>query len=244
MIVFRRKEYDLAFILLPLVFLIITSCTFTLDCYSAVLFILTTLMTLCGVAFRRHRKISRILFLLYFPFYLFYSISLALLAPICRISLGVFIPLLGCFFHYFLLSNMYDRFLRKKIGCKYISYIKLIPVVLVYSIYLSIMFILSAQLLSEILAIIVLGISLFAFIVFICSKRDSKLCRLCCYWTFFNFCISVLLSYFIIVWPNPNIGFVLCSYMMSYAILSTRIVKEIANERHLLVVKTIYKYHI
>lgn len=234
MIAFRRKKYDLIYILLPLVFLILILLSNALyfGCHIITLLILSTTMSLCGIIFRSHRVISKILFILYFPFYLYYSFSLAISAPICHDTLGgIFIPILGCWFHYILLSNLY-HYLKKKN-----KYIRMIPVFAIYSIYLSVMYILSSQVISEMPALVLLCITLIAFVVFVCAKSVSLLWRYSCYWTFINSCFAVVISYPIVILPNHNIGFVLCSYLMSFSILSVRIIKEIANERNVLTMK-------
>ena len=99
------------------------------------------------------------------------------------------------------------------------------------------MFVLSTQVMPEVLALIMLGISLIALVVFMRVKSLTTLWRYSCYNIFFNSCFAVVLSYFIVILPNHNIGFVFCSYLMSYSILSVRIIKEIANERGILFAK-------
>ena len=232
MITFRKKKYDLFFILLPLVFLVLLSGVLKFNSAIVVLFISTALLTLCSIVFRSHKRISRILFVLYFPFYLYYSFSLAISAPICHDSLcGLFIPIFGSWFHYILLSNLY-HYIRKKN-----RYIRLIPVVAIFAIYLPVMYVLTTQVMPEVLALIMLGISLIALVVFMRVKSLTTLWRYSCYNIFFNSCFAVVLSYFIVILPNHNIGFVFCSYLMSYSILSVRIIKEIANESGILFAK-------
>ena len=233
MIAFRRKRYDLIYMLLPLVFLVILFGALGFDRNIAILVAVTTIMSLCGIVYRNHRVYSRVLFILYFPFYLCYSFSIAFVAPICHDTLcGFLIPILGSWFHYILLSNLYHYIKKKHF------YIRLIPVVVVFAIYLPVMFVLSAQVMSVIPALIMLSISLIAIVVFMRVKSLTTLWRYSCYFTFLNSCFAVVLSYFIVILPNHNIGFVLCSYLMSYSILSARIIKEIANERNVLILKS------
>lgn len=233
MIAFRKKKYDFVFILLPLVFLVLLSNVLKFDSAIVVLFISTVLLTLCSIVFRSHKRKSRVLFVLYFPFYLYYSFSLAIFTPICHDTLGgLLIPIFGSWFHYILLSNFYHYIKKKNF------YIRLTPVVVIFAIYLPVMFVLSAQAMSVIPALIMLSISLIALIVFLCVKRLTTLWRYSCYYTFLNSCFAVVLSYFIVILPNHNIGFVLCSYLMSYSILSAQIIKKIANDRNVLILKS------
>ena len=116
-------------------------------------------------------------------------------------------------------------------------YIRLIPVVAIFAIYLPVMYVLTTQVMPEVLALIMLGISLIALVVFMRVKSLTTLWRYSCYNIFLNSCFAVVLSYFIVILPNHNIGFVFCSYLMSYSILSVRIIKEIANERGILFAK-------
>lgn len=231
MIVFRKKIYDLVFISIPLIILTLLSYTLNISYCSVILFFSTILLTLFGILFRRHKKISKLFVLLYFFFFPYYSFSLAFMSPICHTTIGVFIPLIGSFFHYMLLSNMYHYIKRNKIASKYAYSIKLIPVIVIYAIYLFVMFMLSSQAISEIPTLFMFSISLITFIIFLCNKSISILWKFSYYWTYVNFCFAVVLSFFIIAWPNPNFGFVLCSFLMSYSILSARIIKDIAKEK-------------
>ncbi len=56
MITFRKKKYDLFFILLPLAFLVLLSGVLKFNSAIVVLFISTALLTLCSIVFRSHKN--------------------------------------------------------------------------------------------------------------------------------------------------------------------------------------------